>query len=86
MGKTKYMKLQAVYSVTELSRALAITYGRTDRILKQAAIPARRVGKARLVLVSDIELRMPELWASVVACERARAITRALEGMGAPKN
>ena len=85
MGKAQYMKLQAVYSVTELAAALAISYGRTRRILKHASIPVRPFGNQRLVLISDIENQMPALWASVLACERARAITRALEGGGGPR-
>ena len=80
MGKTKYMKLQAVYSVAELAHALSISNGRTARLLSNAGITAKVYGNQRLVLVSEIENQMPGLWASVVACERARAISRALEG------
>ena len=85
MSKTKYMKLQPVYTLGDLAKALSISRRRADRLLKNAGIPSRLMGGLRMILVSDIELRMPGLWASMVACERARAITRALEGVGPTK-
>ncbi len=85
MSKTKFMQLQPIYTLRDLAIALSMSRGKTARVLKYAGIPTRRMGNLRLIFVSDIEAQMPGLWASVLACERARAITRALEGISPTK-
>ena len=52
--------------------------GRVLRLLKRTGIEARWVGGQRLVFVVDIEAKLPELWQSLILCERARAMARAL--------
>jgi hypothetical protein len=76
---SEHLTLQAYYTVTELGLLTATGRKRVARLLHHAGITTRRVGGQRLVFVSEIEARLPELWASVVACERVRAISRALQ-------
>jgi hypothetical protein len=79
-------KLEAYYSIRELVEITGKSRGRVERLLAHAGIHWRRMGGQRIVFVSDIEVRLPELWASMVACERARAVSRALERLsGAAK-
>jgi hypothetical protein len=75
---SEHLRLQAYYTLTELGLLTATGRKRVARLLHHAGIATRVFGGQRLVFVSDIEARLPELWASVVACERVRAISRVL--------
>ena len=80
MSKRKHLKLQPFYTMAELQRLTGISRRRVDRLMLTAGIATRRVGGQRLVFVSTIEDKLPELWKSMVACERARVVAHMLEG------
>ncbi len=75
----EHTKVQPFYSLSELGYLTDTNRKRVLRMLRQSRIRTYRMGNRHLVFVSEIEKKLPDLWASVVACERVRAITRALE-------
>ena len=70
---------QACYSLTQLAKLMGTNRKKVRRLLWHAGISSHLLGKKRMVFVSDIETKLPALWASVASCERRRAIARALE-------
>jgi excisionase family DNA binding protein len=79
MANPRHMKLQAFYTLSELAQRTDTTPRRVRRLLQHAGIPSQRIGGQRLVFTSDLEAHLPQLWASMIACERARAMTRAID-------
>ena len=53
--------------------------GRALRMLARSSVRMRWEGGQRLVYVSDLKKRMPVLWRSIVACEQAHVVARAVE-------
>ena len=49
--------------------------------VKSATECCERIGVRHVVLVADLETKMPTLWASMVAVERARATSRYLDSL-----
>ncbi len=72
------LRLQAFYTFTELAQRTGTSAKRVRNVLDHARISPRRLGGQYLVFVSEIEGGLPELWLSIVACERLRAMNRAL--------
>ena len=78
MNKSSKPNLRPYYRLSELMELTESRRNRLVRLLHRAGIETRRSGRVRLVFLSDIEARMPELWRSLVLCERARAMARAV--------
>ena len=74
-----YFQVKPYYTLTELGEVTESNRKRVKTTLRNAGIPMRRTGKYNLVFVIDIQERLPELWKSLVSCERVRAINRALQ-------
>ena len=72
-------QLQGVYTMAELARLLAISRKRVRLLLNNAGIASHIVGSHRMVWVADVQEKLPAMWASLVACERMRAMAGALE-------
>jgi hypothetical protein len=66
------LELQAVYSIVELARAANVSPNRMRRLLRAAGIALLRSGRVLLVPFSEIETKIPPLWASLIALERSR--------------
>ena len=79
MRRTPTPKLKPYYRINELVELTDTSRGRVLRLLRRVGIEPRHAGVHRLIFASDIEEKMPELWRSLVVCERARAMARALE-------
>jgi hypothetical protein len=72
-------KLQPFYRISELVRLTDTSRGRVLRMLVRAGVRMRWEGGQRLVYVADLKKRMPVLWRSIVACEQAHVVARAVE-------
>ncbi len=72
-------RLKPYFQINELVELTDTSRGRVLRLLARVGITPRAAGRFRLVFACDIEAKMPELWRSLVVCERARAMARALE-------
>ena len=75
-------KLQPFYRISELVRLTDTSRGRVLRMLARSGLEMRWEGGQRLVFVSDLKKRMPVLWRSIVACEQAHVVARAVERLG----
>ena len=78
MRRTDAPKLKPYYKLSELVALTDTSRGRVLRLLHHVGIEPRKVGLVWMVLASDIADKMPDLWRSLVICERARAMARAL--------
>ncbi len=73
------MRVQAFYTFTELAERTGTSSKRVRKLLHHARLEPRRRGGQYLVFVAELEAGLPELWMSIVACERLQAINRALQ-------
>lgn len=76
MSKNAKPKLRPYYRLTELMDLTEGSRKQLMTLLRHGGIKVRRSGRLCLVFAADIEARMPELWRSLVLCERARALAR----------
>ena len=72
------MSLQAFYTLTELIQLASTTRRKLTTLLRVTGIPSPRIGKRKVVFISDIKKFLPQLWESLLALEQARALERAL--------
>ncbi len=61
------LPLRAAYTVRELSYASGIERRRLQRAFEDAQVRFIPCGKLRLVSLSEIERKMPELWEGIQA-------------------
>lgn len=73
------LKLQAFYSIGELARLTSMSKKRIRLMLTNVGITSHLEGGLRIVFISDIEARLPALWASIVACARMQVVVRTIE-------
>jgi hypothetical protein len=78
MRKRTKAAVKPYYRLSELVELTDSSRGRVKRLLRKAGIEPRWVGGLRLVFLSDLEANMPDLCRSLILCERARAMARAL--------
>ena len=76
-----HLKLKPFYTYAELAKLMDISGRRVERLCKTRGIKTERVGVRHVVMVADLETKMPMLWASMIACERARATSRYLDAL-----
>jgi hypothetical protein len=57
--------LAAVLSVTQLAKLANISRQRMHRLLKDANVPMRRIGRKRAIFLTDLQLALPGLWESI---------------------
>jgi len=67
------LKLQAIYPVPMLARAAGVEPHALLRALRSAGVELVSSGRALLVPLSEIKIRIPNLWRSIVEAERVRA-------------
>jgi hypothetical protein len=82
MARKTKPELQPFYRLSELVDLTSTSRGRMLRMLAHAGIERRPVGGLKLIFVSDLKAKLPALWRSIVACEQARNVARALERLG----
>ncbi len=63
-------RLAAVLSVTQLAYLANISRQRMHRLLEEAKVPTRRIGKKRAIFLVDLKSALPGLWESI--CEYRR--------------
>lgn len=56
----------------DLAERSGISLSRLDRLLRRVGIASRRTEGRYLIFVADVEARLPELWASLLLCEKMR--------------
>ena len=66
------MKVQAFYTLAELSRLGGVSRQKMQSMLRSADITTEKRGKYRVVFVSMIREKMPQLWDSLAACIEIR--------------
>ena len=71
-------ELKPYYRLSELAELMDMSRGRALRLLTSVGIQRRRLGGLKVIFVSDIRDHMPVLWRSIVACEQARSVARAM--------
>ena len=71
--KMEPLKLQGLYSLTTLARALGVAPRMLKRILRSYGVALICTKHAVLVPLSELKSRLPELWRSLVLTERLRA-------------
>jgi hypothetical protein len=67
------LPIQALYSVNQLARAMGVTHRRLQRLLKVEEVEVFRVGRFLLVPLTELEEKVPLLWANVKAVESLRS-------------
>ena len=78
-GRPRKPNLQPYYRIGELVELTDTSRRRVERLLRLAGVRPQWMGRQKLVWAADLEAQMPDLWRSLVVCERARAMARALE-------
>jgi hypothetical protein len=66
------LPIQALYSVSQLARAMGVTHRRLQKLLKIEEVQVFRVGRFLLVPLTELEEKVPPLWESVKAAESLR--------------
>ena len=67
------LEVQAMYSVAALARVANVTPSLLRRVLRANGVELVRAGRAALVPLSEIEIKIPPLWESLKAAEMLRA-------------
>jgi hypothetical protein len=66
------LEVQAFYALGALARAANVDIDKLRRVLRANDIIFIREGRALFVPMSEIEVKIPPLWASICAAERVR--------------
>jgi hypothetical protein len=72
----KALEVCALYSVETLARVAGVTHQLLRRLLASNGVTLVSVGRTGMVPLSEIEVRIPPLWRSIVAAERLRVDAR----------
>jgi hypothetical protein len=67
------LELQALYSIAALARVCNVSPQLLGRVLRANRIELLPVGRALLVPLAEIEVKLPLLWRSILSAEAARA-------------
>jgi hypothetical protein len=79
-GLAGQLEVQALYSIVALARFARLTRYKLRRILRSNGIQLVRIGRAVFVPLSEIERKIPPLWASICAAEKIRRIAEISAG------
>lgn len=66
------LPVKALYTFKELAEAVDFPPGKLRRLAKLSGVELVRSGRAMFVPLSEIEEKIPRLWKSILAAERAR--------------
>ena len=72
-------RLKPLYQLSELATAMSVSKRSVRRLLRLAKVPTEKLGGTVVVYASDLEVRLPKLWASLVACDAATSVRRDME-------
>jgi hypothetical protein len=71
-ARTGPLQVQALYSVRALAQAANVTPHLMRRVLRAAHVETLRAQRAIFVPLTELEAKLPQLWASIQAAERLR--------------
>jgi hypothetical protein len=72
MGRSGPLQVQALYSVRALAQAANVTPQLMCRLLRAAHVETLRAQRATFVPLTELEAKLPQLWASIQAAEMLR--------------
>ena len=72
-------RLKPLYLLSELATAMSVTKKTVRRLHVLAKVPVEKLGGTVVVYASDLEVRLPKLWASLVACDAATSVRPDME-------
>jgi hypothetical protein len=75
------LEVQALYSISALARLANVTRQMLTRLLQINHVQLVHIGRATLVPLSQIEEKIPPLWESLCAVERARGRGEEVKGL-----
>ncbi len=73
-GLAAQLEVRPLYSIAALARVAKLTRDRLRRLLRTNGVRLVHSGRALFVPLSEIEKKIPPLWASLCSAEKIRRI------------
>lgn len=70
------LEIRALYTIPMLARVANVTPQKLGRLLRATKVELLRSGRSLFVPLSEIEDKIPPLWRSILAAERARTVAK----------